>query len=114
MNLDYQRRRAEAKLRESCSVEEPGAWASDGKGGRIPGTPQIHLYPCTFRAASGNIERGGDKQLLKGAYKVRLPVDARAGEGWTLKFSDRSYTIVWAPPVGEQSLTRIIGVDPAA
>lgn len=113
MNLAYKRRRATANLRDSCVVEEPTNAVTDGKGGRKPGIPDEEEHPCTFRASNGTVEKGGDRELLRGNYRFRLPHDAIVEETWIVRYGGRRYVVVHAPPLGAEALTRIVGANDA-
>lgn len=112
MSLSYRRTRFSSQLTDTCVVEAPGAPTSDGKGGRTPTAPTETTYPCTLRARSGQAQLvQGDRELVRGAYVLRLPHDAIVREGWFVRALGQRLKVVWAPPAGGQALTRQIGVD---
>lgn len=112
MSLSYQRSRFTSRLADTCVVEVPGEPVSDGKGGRTPGAPTDVSYPCTLRARSGQTQLvAGDRELVRGAFVLRLPYDAVAQEGWFVRVLGQRLKVVWAPPAGTAARTRQIGVD---
>lgn len=113
MNLTYLRRRAEQNLPDTCVISRAAGFTSDGKGGRVPGTPATTTYACQLKERGGSIERG-DRQVERGAYALRLPCSAVVSAGDTIQLLGRTFKAVWAPPVKAEAHTRIIGIDEAA
>ena len=67
--------------------------------------------PCGFALAGGRTEEDGARMQQRGAYRMRVPIDADIRPTDRPQIFDRIFRIVWTPPAHGLSLFRIIGLE---
>lgn len=82
---------------------------SNGRGGTTPGPVTTWSTRCALSAASG-AEAAGDLVAARGAYRLRLPVDADIAVGDSVELLGRRFRVVWAPVASAAGVVRVAGL----
>lgn len=85
------------------------AMVSNGRGGTTPGPVTTWSTRCALTAASGT-EAAGDLVAARGAYRLRLPVDADVAVGDSVAIGGTRFRVVFAPVAGASEVVRVAGL----
>ena len=111
MSTAAYRQRAERSLRDSLTRERPAGVVSDGKGGRIPGTPSMASYACAVISTTGGRQEDADLIRTRGAWIIKVSTAADIKEGDTLTLLGRTLKVRFAPPASATQLLWIIRAE---